>query len=638
MRPSFRWLVVFVGYLAAAKLGLLLATHADAITPIWPPTGIALAAILCWGRTMVWPVLLAAAASNVLNGLGKGDDPGTAVALGSWIALGNAAGPLVAAEILRRVGYDQQMGAIRDVWWLFLAAAAGALLSSMNGVTALVHIVHLPLAIRGEAWATWWIGDALGFVGFAPFLMVRALPGVTGRTLAAPLLATAATTVVVGLDPMDLGRWMPTAYLTLLPLVWLGARGGPHAVAVGYIVLAVGLVLATNAGHGPLAADRYRSPLVALAAFLSIAALLTHLLGVWSHRWQTMLGDARARAAADERFRVLFEQSSDAHLIFDESGIIDCNRAAISMLRCPDKSAVLRLHPAALSPELQPDGQRSMEKCMTMDAIARERGFHRFEWTHRRTDGTDFPVEVTLTPVRLGGKGALLVVWHDLTQRKAVEDAVAKARDAAEDALRAKSEFLATMSHELRTPLNGVIGMATLLDATSLAEDQRDPVATIRTCADHLLILINDILDLSRLEAGKIQLEARPVDPQVLVTDVLAMVRAKAEGKGLTCASRPSPCPRPSPPILAGSVRSCSIFLATRSSSPNGGGSPWPSTGGMTGCGSRWATRASAWMPRPWAGCSSLLPRRMPASRAATAEVAWAWPSAAAWPTSWAVR
>jgi PAS domain S-box-containing protein len=120
--------------------------------------------------------------------------------------------------------------------------------------------------------------------------------------------------------------------------------------------------------------------------------------------------------AASEKFRVLFEYSSDAHLIFDDRGIIDCNNAAVKMLRCADKHHVLRLHPATLSPEIQPDGRHSLEKSVEMDRVARERGYHRFEWMHRRMTGEDFPVEVTLTPVVLSTGPALLVVWHELTE------------------------------------------------------------------------------------------------------------------------------------------------------------------------------------------------------------------------------
>ena len=131
------------------------------------------------------------------------------------------------------------------------------------------------------------------------------------------------------------------------------------------------------------------------------------------------------REKEQETVRVLFEQSSDAHLIFDErNGILDCNHAAVAMLRYRDKSEVLALHPAVLSPEYQPCGRRSLDKCIDMDAEARRNGYHRFDWTHRRADGEEFPCEVTLTPVELHGRTALLVVWHDLTERKRAEDAL----------------------------------------------------------------------------------------------------------------------------------------------------------------------------------------------------------------------
>jgi PAS domain S-box-containing protein len=124
----------------------------------------------------------------------------------------------------------------------------------------------------------------------------------------------------------------------------------------------------------------------------------------------------------EERFRTLFEFSNDAHLIFNATGgIIDCNAEAIRMLRCTDKSQLLAMHPAVLSPEFQPDGRRSLEKSVEMDAAARHHGYHRFEWIHRRMDGEDFPVEVTLTPVTLHSGPALLVVWHEITDVKRTE-------------------------------------------------------------------------------------------------------------------------------------------------------------------------------------------------------------------------
>ena len=128
--------------------------------------------------------------------------------------------------------------------------------------------------------------------------------------------------------------------------------------------------------------------------------------------------------ASAERFRSIVEHASDAYLLFDSTGILDCNRASIAMLRCTDKHQVLSLHPAVLSPDVQPDGRRSLEKSVEMDRTARERGFHRFQWMHRRMTGEDFPVEVTLTPVDLRSGPAMVVTWHDLSELQAREEAL----------------------------------------------------------------------------------------------------------------------------------------------------------------------------------------------------------------------
>ncbi len=122
-----------------------------------------------------------------------------------------------------------------------------------------------------------------------------------------------------------------------------------------------------------------------------------------------------------DRYRALFEKSADAILIIEDDTFIDCNAAAVEMLRCRDKAAVMQTHPSELSPEFQPDGRRSFEKANEMMAIAFERGSHRFEWDHVRADGEVFPVEVLLTAVPRDGGHALHTVWRDITDRKQLE-------------------------------------------------------------------------------------------------------------------------------------------------------------------------------------------------------------------------
>jgi len=132
--------------------------------------------------------------------------------------------------------------------------------------------------------------------------------------------------------------------------------------------------------------------------------------------------DITEQKNAKERLNVIFEESTDAHLLFNDTGIIDCNNAAVKMIGCNNKQELLSYHPSVFSPEYQPDGRLSSEKSVEMDAIARKNGVHNFEWVHKKINGEEFPVEVTLNTVKIDGKPALLVVWHDITERKRAEE------------------------------------------------------------------------------------------------------------------------------------------------------------------------------------------------------------------------
>jgi PAS domain S-box-containing protein len=235
-----------------------------------------------------------------------------------------------------------------------------------------------------------------------------------------------------------------------------------------------------------------------------------------------------AHKASLERFRVLFEESSDAHLILVGNQVVECNTAALEMLHCKDKDDLLSRQPSTLSPELQPDGRRSAEKAAEMDAIAREQGSHRFDWIHRRVDGEDFPVQVTLTHITMDGQPAVLGVWNDLSEHKAVEEALEKAKQAADAANQAKSEFLANMSHELRTPMNAVLGYSEMLieEAEDVGQDDIIPdLKRINQAGNHLLSLIDDVLDLSKIESGKMEVFAEIFD----VGDLIDQIAGTAE-------------------------------------------------------------------------------------------------------------
>jgi PAS domain S-box-containing protein len=132
-------------------------------------------------------------------------------------------------------------------------------------------------------------------------------------------------------------------------------------------------------------------------------------------------------------------------------------------------------------------------------------------------------------------------VAHDITARKLAENALHRAKDAAEAANRAKGEFLAIVSHEIRNPISGVIGFADILGDTNLSAEQREYVNLIRASGDSLLFLINDILDFSKIEAGKIELEHEPFSPRMCVQDVVSFFAPKATAANLALETRIAP-------------------------------------------------------------------------------------------------
>lgn len=117
----------------------------------------------------------------------------------------------------------------------------------------------------------------------------------------------------------------------------------------------------------------------------------------------------------------LFRNAPNAYLLFNEDGILECNPKAVQMLGAESKEELLCRHPADFSPEYQPCGTPSAEKCKVMDALAHKRGVHRFEWSHQRLNGDLFPCEVTLSHVEADSKPSLLAAWRDLSGLKAAE-------------------------------------------------------------------------------------------------------------------------------------------------------------------------------------------------------------------------
>jgi PAS domain S-box-containing protein len=247
--------------------------------------------------------------------------------------------------------------------------------------------------------------------------------------------------------------------------------------------------------------------------------------------------DITERKRAEEKFRMIFDNTLDAFFLADAQGFLDCNAAALRLFGIPSREHLvgLDLLDPRLTPATQADGQSSAERIGAFLATVVETGKPvTFDWCNRKWDtGELFFTEVVLMMLELEGEHVAFANVRDITPRKRAEEAILNAKLAAEAATQAKSDFLANMSHEIRTPMNAIIGMSHLALKTGLDPRQRDFVKKIQQAGQHLMGIINDILDFSKIEAGKLSTEEIDFDLEKVMENVSTLVAEKAGAKGL---------------------------------------------------------------------------------------------------------
>ena len=254
------------------------------------------------------------------------------------------------------------------------------------------------------------------------------------------------------------------------------------------------------------------------------------------------------------RFQAILATASDGiHILNSDGLLVEANPAFLNMLGY-DRSAVGVLQVSAWDPDVTTEQFRSNPDSVLATGIGRV-----FEMRHRRRDGKLIDVEVGAAPLVIDGQTYLCAASRDITERKRAEAELAgyrghleelvvartlelaAAKDAAESANRAKSVFLANMSHELRTPINGMLGMAGLALSRATDPAQKDQLAKSMTAAKHLLAIINDILDLSKIEAEKLTLQYQNFRLSEVVADSLQLVVESVRAKGLALAHTTDP-------------------------------------------------------------------------------------------------
>jgi PAS domain S-box-containing protein len=319
--------------------------------------------------------------------------------------------------------------------------------------------------------------------------------------------------------------------------VWVSGLAPVRDRLSGRVIAVLGMDIAAK--------DWGRGVALARAYPIGITCLLSALLVGFYVATQRQAQAADRILDSQRTYRSLVEGSSSAIAMIDANGrYMSLNGPGLRAMGWAEKDVAgkpfLSSWPTGTHPTVA-------------DAIhqALQGGRNSFEADRLCAHGRPLTWNVTLNPIveEQGRVHRIVVVSNDVTEHRRAEEEVIRAKEAAEQANRAKSDFLAKMSHEIRTPMNGVIGMACLLMNTDLSGQQRRYTRIIRTSAEALLTVINDVLDFSKIEAGKLDLRPSDFDLCVAVEEVVEMFSQKAGEKGLELAAVIEP---PLPTVVRG--------------------------------------------------------------------------------------
>jgi PAS domain S-box-containing protein len=485
------WSGVAAAYFGAAKLGIELSVAHGVITPVWPPAGIALAALVLGGPRL-WPAV--AAGALIANATSGASLPEAA-----FIAVGNTLEAVVGAALLRRAGFRPALDRVRDVLALGILAAAGStVIAATNGVTTLWVAGDVPGSHYGSEWLLWWLGDGMGVLIVAPLLLFWAAVPFRwpGRARVAEGLVLLALLGGVSSFVFLAGYWRYPHLLFPL-LVWAALRFEQRgAVTASFVVAAIAVAGAVS-GKAPLGNGSTTHVVQILEGLLAGVAISLLILG----------------AILAERTTAKHELES-AHTSLAEAqevGRIGSWEWNIAEDRVTWSDALYRIY--GLEPQsrhvdygsfldhVHPD-DRELVKGTVERAFTDHEPFafeHRIvapdgsiRWTHGRGRVVS---DESGAPVRMVGTA------QDITERKRV------------DALR--DSILSTVSHELRTPLTSIVGFSLTLKERGAGLDKpvREEIqGHLVEQAARLESLLSDLLDLDRLRHGVIRPNFRPTD------------------------------------------------------------------------------------------------------------------------------
>jgi PAS domain S-box-containing protein len=522
-------IVVAVVYFCAAKLGLSLAFRQINVSPVWPPTGFAIAATLWFGYRAAAGVLVGAFIINLMTGL----PAGTAASIG----VGNTLEALIAATLVQRfIGSEKLFDRARDVLkFVAIAPLLSTIVSATIGNLSLCLSGISSWGSFGSLWLTWWLGDGVGALVVAPLLLTIA--ELRNQSWSAKRGAEAAL-LLVSLSLVALIAFgalfhqgypnYPLAHLTIPFLLWAAFRFGPGGAATAVALLSAIATLGTARGLGPFVQHDRNESLLLLQAFIAAVAITALIVAA-------IVSEHRVAEGTIEFLASIVESTDDAVIGKALDGtIISWNKGAERIYGYRADEVIGRSIAMLIPPDLAGELVRLVR-------LPVKGGVDRYETRRVGKDGRAVDVSLTISPIvdssgRISGTST---VARDITERKRAERAreqlfvmEKKAREAAEAANRLKTDFLGIVSHELRTPLNAILGWTNLLRRGELDErSTARALETVERSAKSQTRMIEDLLDVSGIIGGNVKFDMRSIDLAPVISAAADAVTPTAANK-----------------------------------------------------------------------------------------------------------
>ncbi len=538
-------LIVAIIYFVGAELGLSLASLHENVTPVWPPTGIAIASLLVFGRR-VWPgVFLGALAANLLTHLHIGSAIG--------IATGNTLEAVVACSLLQRSKqWRNSFDSVGEVLtFLVYATVLAPLVSATVGSLSICLGDPNRWADFWYLWLTWWMGDGFGALIVSPLLLSwsasRKINREEGPEIASlfVLLIIIVLVVFAGWFPGPIKTY-PLAYLSLPCLLWAALRFDQRIVTSALVLMAGVALWGAKHGYGPFVQSSRNASLLLLISFVGTASLMTLLVAaVMRERKKAEAETSKLGSELElQRRRIEDIVQHVPGIVWEAWGKpgtterrVDFISSYIEKMLGYSAEEWLATPGFGLS-VVHPDDRERMAAETAAIYASGKGGSSRFRLLHK--DGHEVWVEAhSMVVCDVNGPIGMRGVTMDITaavkaeiERSELLERESHARQQAEEASRLKEEFLATVSHELRTPLNAVVGWSRLLRSGQLdADGTAHAVEVIERNAAAQRQIIEDLLDVSRIITGKLRINTQPVDLLLIIHAAIDAVRPAAEAK-----------------------------------------------------------------------------------------------------------